>query len=61
MGLIDLLIVLILVGVVLYLVNRLIPMDQNIKTIINAVVIIVVVLWLLRVFGVFDTLNIPIR
>jgi hypothetical protein len=51
MTLIELLVILILIGVGLYLVNSLIPMDAKIKTIINVVVIVVVLLWLLEVFG----------
>jgi hypothetical protein len=50
--LIQLIIVLVIVGVLLWLVNNYIPMDSNIKKILNIVVIIVVILWLLRVFGV---------
>ncbi len=50
MSLISLVIVLIVVGVLLWLVNTLIPMDAKIKQIINVVVIIVVVLWLLQIF-----------
>ena len=49
---IQLIIVLVIVGVLLWLVNNYIPMDANIKKILNIVVIIVVILWLLRVFGV---------
>ena len=52
MLLIQLIIVLVIVGVLLWLVNNYIPMDANIKKILNIVVIIVVILWLLRVFGV---------
>jgi hypothetical protein len=52
MSIITLLIVLILIGVGLYLVNTLIPMDGKIKTLINVIVIIVVLLWLLQVFGI---------
>jgi len=44
------------VGVLLWLVNRFIPMQSQIKSILNAVVVIVVVLWLLRVFGLLDYL-----
>ena len=44
---------LIVIGVLLYLVNAYVPMDPKIKTILNAVVIICVVLWLLNVFGAF--------
>jgi hypothetical protein len=51
MSLIGLLVVLIVVGVILYLVNTLIPMDQRIKTIINVIVILFVLLWLLQSFG----------
>jgi len=48
--------VLIVVGVLLWLVNRFIPMAGSIKSILNAVVVIVVVLWLLNVFGVFHSM-----
>ena len=55
MPLIQLIIVLVIVGVLLWLVNNYIPMDANIKKILNIVVIIVVILWLLRVFGVLTS------
>jgi hypothetical protein len=51
MSLISLVIVLIIIGVALYLVNNLIPMDAKIKMIINVVIVIAVLLWLLSVFG----------
>ena len=57
MPLINLLIVLIVVGVILWLVNNYIPMDRKIKKILNVVVIIVVVLWLLSAFGVFSSMS----
>ena len=44
----------IVVGVLLWLINRFIPMQSQIKGILNAVVVIAVVLWLLRVFGLFS-------
>jgi hypothetical protein len=50
MDLISLVISLIVIGVLLWLVNTYIPMDGNIKRILNAVVIICVVLWLVRIF-----------
>jgi hypothetical protein len=49
--------VLIVVGVVLWLINRLIPMAAPIKSILNAVVVIAVVLWLVDVFGLLDSLS----
>jgi hypothetical protein len=57
MPLINLVVILIVVGVLLWLVNRYIPMAGSIKSILNAVVVIVVVLWLLNVFGVFHSLS----
>ena len=51
MSAISLIVMLIIIGVLLYLVNTLIPMDAKIKTIINVVVVIIVLLWLLQVFG----------
>jgi hypothetical protein len=56
MPLLQLLIVLVVVGVLLWLVNSYIPMQDTIKSILNAVVIICVVLWLLNVFGLFHSL-----
>lgn len=57
MDLINLVIVLIVVGVLLWLVNTYIPMDRKIKNILNVVVVIAVVIWLLQVFGVLGSLN----
>jgi len=57
MPLINLVAILIAVGVLLWLVNRFIPMAGSIKSILNAVVVIVVVLWLLNVFGLFHSLS----
>jgi len=56
MPLIQILLALIVVGVLLWLVNRFIPMQRSIKSILNGVVIIAVVLWLLNVFGLFHSL-----
>jgi len=50
---ISILITLIIVGVVLWLINSYIPMDAKIKTIINVVAIIAVIVWLLKGAGVF--------
>ena len=52
MDLVTLVVTMIVVGVLLWLVNAYIPMDAKIKQILNIVVVIAVVLWLLRVFGV---------
>ena len=57
MPLIQLVIALVVVGVGLWLINNYIPMDGTIKKILNAVVIIVVVLWLLSAFGLLGSLT----
>lgn len=57
MPLVQVVLILIVVGVLLWLVNTYIPMAGSIKSILNAVVVIVVVLWLLNVFGLLDNLT----
>ena len=57
MPLLNVVLVLIVVGVLLWLVNSFIPMAGSIKTILNIVVIIAVVLWLLNVFGLLSSLS----
>jgi hypothetical protein len=57
MPLLQILEVLVVVGVLLWLVNRFIPMQGTIKSILNGVVIIAVVLWILNVFGLFHSLS----
>jgi hypothetical protein len=55
MPLIQLVEALIVVGVLLWLINRFIPMAGSIKTILNSVVVIAVVVWVLRVVGLWDS------
>lgn len=57
MSLISIVIVLIVIGFLLWLVNTYIPMASSIKTILNAVVVIAVIIWLLSVFGVIHGLG----
>jgi len=56
MPLVQVLLVLIVVGVLLWLVNSFIPMAGSIKSILNAVVVICVVVWLLNVFGLMSSI-----
>ena len=62
MTLLSLVITLIVVGILLWAVNSFIPMDAKIKQILNAVVVIAVVLWLLKAFGLLGgaLLNTPL-
>ena len=57
MPLIQVLEVLVVVGVLLWLVNRFIPMQASMKSILNGVVIVAVVLWILNIFGLFGALS----
>ncbi len=57
MDLITVVVTLIVVGVLLWAINRYIPMDSKIKSILNIVVVIVIVLWLLQGFGVIGSLR----
>ncbi|HEY1901491.1 MAG TPA: Thivi_2564 family membrane protein [Terracidiphilus sp.] len=54
MPLVTVVLTLLVVGVLLWLINRFIPMQSQIKGILNAVVVIAVVLWLLKIFGLFS-------
>jgi len=51
---VQLIVVLVIVGVVLYLINTYVPMAPPIKTILNVVVILLLVLWLLSAFGLLS-------
>jgi hypothetical protein len=57
MPLMQLVIRLVAVGVLLWLVNRFIPMQSSIKSILNGVVVIIVVIWLANLFGLFVPLS----
>ena len=57
MPLIQLVVVLVVVGMILWAINSYIPMQATIKRILNVVVVIVVVLWLLSVFGILGNLS----
>jgi len=60
MSLLTIFIVLIVVGVALYLVNKYVPMDGKIKTILNWIVVILVIIWLLKATGLLHQLDIKV-
>ena len=57
MPILNIVLVLIVVGVLLWLVNNYIPMAGSIKKILNIVVVIAVVLWLLNIFGILSSVS----
>lgn len=52
MTLVSLIVFLVVVGVVLWAINNLIPMDAKIRQLINVIVVLAVCLWLLEAFGI---------
>jgi len=59
MTLLNVIVILILVGLALWLVNTYIPMAAGIKSLLNIVVFVVVLIWLLQIFGLIA--HVPIR
>ncbi|HSM77174.1 MAG TPA: Thivi_2564 family membrane protein [Bryobacteraceae bacterium] len=57
MPLVNLVLVLIIVGVALWLINRYIPMASSIKSILNIVVVIVVAVWVLQAVGLWSGIS----
>ena len=57
MPLITIVLTICVVGVILWLINRFIPMQGQIKGILNGVVVIVLVVWLIKVFGLLHYLT----
>jgi hypothetical protein len=50
----ELLLVLVICGVVLYLIEQYVPMSPPIKVVLRVVVVLLLVLFLLRAFGITD-------
>jgi hypothetical protein len=53
-GMIGVLVLLVVIGVALFMINSYVPMAAPIKTIVNVVVVLLVVVWLLNAFGLLD-------
>lgn len=57
MSLLSIILVIVVVGVLLWALNNFIPMDSKVRSILNAVVVIILVIWLLQAFGVLGSLG----
>lgn len=57
MSILTLILALLAAGVILYCINQFIPMDAKIKTLLNIVVIVLLVIFVLDAFGLFDALK----
>lgn len=58
---ISILVFLIIVGVILYLVNNVVPMVAWMKTVINCLAIVFVLFYLLNAFGLYHLPHLPLR
>jgi predicted membrane protein len=56
-SLISLIVLLVVVGVILWAINRYVPMEATMKNILNLVVIIIVCIYLLTLFGLLPDLQ----
>jgi hypothetical protein len=56
MPLINVIIVLVIVGVLLYIVETLLPIEATVKRIIHIVVVLALCIWLLQAFGIIGSL-----
>ncbi len=56
---IQVIVLLVIVGVCLYLLNTYVPMAAPIKTILNVVVVLFLILYLLSAFGIFSGTPFP--
>ncbi len=57
MTLVGIVVVLVVVGLILWLINTYIPMAGAIKSLLNVVVFVVVLIWLLQTFGLIGPIN----
>jgi hypothetical protein len=56
---VQVLVILVVVGVVLWLINTYVPMQPPIKTVLNVIVVLMLCLWLLSIFNIIGPLNLP--
>ena len=59
MTLIDIVVALVVIGLIMWLINTYIPMAGGIKSLLNVVVFVVVLIWVLQIFGLVGA--IPVR
>lgn len=59
MTLVELILLLILIGLVLYLINTFLPLDARIKVVINVIVLMVIIILLLNAFGLINNIGRP--
>jgi hypothetical protein len=61
MNLTSILVVLVVVGVILFLINNVVPMVAWMKQVINVLAALFVFLYLLQVFGLIDRFHVSLK
>lgn len=56
MPILPIILTIVIVGVLMWAINAYIPMAPKIKQLLNIVVVILLIIWLFRLFGVWDYL-----
>lgn len=54
MSIVSLIVVLVVVGAILYCINTLVPMDARVKSVINVIILVAVLIWLLQAVGLLS-------
>ena len=57
MPILTIILTIIIVGLLLWVINTYLPMDGKIKQLLNIVVILVLIIWLLKAFGILAGLE----
>jgi hypothetical protein len=57
MSLLTIIVTIVIVGVILWAINNFIPMDGKVRSILNVVVVVLLIIWLLQAFGVLGSLG----
>ena len=56
MTLVNIVVILVIIGLVMWLINTYIPMAGAIKSLLNIVVFVVLLIWILQVFGLIGAI-----
>jgi hypothetical protein len=57
MSLVSIVVTLVVIGLVMWLINNYIPMAGAIKSLLNIVVFVVVLIWVLQTFGLIGAIH----
>jgi hypothetical protein len=57
MTLVDIVVALVVIGLIMWLINTYIPMAGGIKSLLNVVVFVVVLIWVLQIFGLVGAIH----